>query len=538
MLNTIRKWLLLIIWLCPLLSVAQSDRRSDSLLQVLDAQSGGIEAHEFYIDAFFDYIYSDPDLAYGMAEKLYQRAKVNNDNAGIASYTNLLGVANLETNHYDVALVNFLESIALSEKLGMFSQQASTLSNIAILYAEVDDYQQSIRYAKEAFDIYKLHTKDSAKMARIWNNLGTFYIRGGIYDSAFVYLDSAITYRRQPGMEKDLNNSIQNLGILKAKQQQWDEALVLLDSTRSYFEKIGFTLAVAENDLEQGSVYIAQKKYEQARQKLLPALDVFNSIKAYDFGERALKGLADLYYRTGDYEQSLIYYKQYQTLREEVVSAREVSEVARIKLQYEEEKRRNLMALASKEHELSLVWRNALIIGIVTIALILALTYYNLRTRYQRNKLRLEINQVKLEEKNKEVATVALQLTEKSSFLNEVVDKMNQAAKNAVPENKAFIRRVINSVKQHANLERDWETFQRSFMEINQDFYDKIKAQYPNVSPNDLKLCALLRLNFTSKEVASTLGLSTDGVKKARHRLRAKLNLNTEDNLVDFLMKL
>jgi len=71
---------------------------------------------------------------------------------------------------------------------------------------------------------------------------------------------------------------------------------------------------------------------------------------------------------------------------------------------------------------------------------------------------------------------------------------------------------------------------------LNKNFYTRLKQKYPDISTNDLKICALIKLNLSIKEMASILNISPDSVKTARHRLRKKLQLNTEDNLTDFIL--
>jgi len=86
--------------------------------------------------------------------------------------------------------------------------------------------------------------------------------------------------------------------------------------------------------------------------------------------------------------------------------------------------------------------------------------------------------------------------------------------------------------------ERDWNLFESSFNEAHESFFKKLKVHHPDLVPNDLKLCAYLRMNMNSKEMASLLNISLRGVEIRRYRLRKKLNLEHDKNLVEFLMEL
>jgi len=88
------------------------------------------------------------------------------------------------------------------------------------------------------------------------------------------------------------------------------------------------------------------------------------------------------------------------------------------------------------------------------------------------------------------------------------------------------------------NDERDWNLFETSFNETHESFFKKLKVGHPYLVPNDLKLCAYLRMNMSSKEMASLLNISVRGVEIRRYRLRKKLEVSHDKNLVEFLMEL
>ena len=99
-------------------------------------------------------------------------------------------------------------------------------------------------------------------------------------------------------------------------------------------------------------------------------------------------------------------------------------------------------------------------------------------------------------------------------------------------------RRLRHMINGSARTDRDWENFNRHFDQVHQGFLGKLKATHPALTSNDLRLSAMLKLNLNSKEVAGIMNISPESVKKARHRLRKKLNLPEESDLHSFMMKL
>lgn len=164
-----------------------------------------------------------------------------------------------------------------------------------------------------------------------------------------------------------------------------------------------------------------------------------------------------------------------------------------------------------------------------------------LRTRHKaekqlirRNK-ELEIQKAEelLELKNKELAVSALQLVEKDEFLRDLKNKLKGSNGNF---QDAEVKKVLRSISMK-NL-NNWEEFKLRFTAVNEKFYNKVTKEYPKLSQADQKICALIKLNFSSKEMARLLGISVESVHTTRYRLRKKMGLDRSVNLEDFIASL
>lgn len=144
-----------------------------------------------------------------------------------------------------------------------------------------------------------------------------------------------------------------------------------------------------------------------------------------------------------------------------------------------------------------------------------------------------------LELKNRELANAATNIIYKNELLDnlhqELLDLKDKNGKALSNEQLQKINKLINNAKSD---DRDWDLFEKSFNESHENFFKKLKVNYPSLSPNDLKLCAYLRLNMSSKDIASLINISIRGVEIRRYRLRKKFNLSTDKNLNEFLMEL
>ncbi|NTE03039.1 transcriptional regulator [Agrobacterium tumefaciens] len=157
----------------------------------------------------------------------------------------------------------------------------------------------------------------------------------------------------------------------------------------------------------------------------------------------------------------------------------------------------------------------------------------------QISKLQTEKLQAELASKNRELANSAMTLVYKNELLQKLSDEISKLkdenGKKLSDDQTRKIQKVIND---GMNDERDWHLFENSFNEAHESFFKKLKAQHPDLVPNDLKLCAYLRMNMSSKEMSSLLNISLRGVEIRRYRLRKKLEVPHDKNLTEFLMEL
>lgn len=139
--------------------------------------------------------------------------------------------------------------------------------------------------------------------------------------------------------------------------------------------------------------------------------------------------------------------------------------------------------------------------------------------------------------KNRELATVTMHLVQKSEMLHKIQLELNKIAKNVTHQKlHKEIKQLARSIQSDARLDEDWEQFSIHFDQVYSNFLNRLRQQYPHLTPKDQKLCAYLRMNLSTKEIAPLMSISVRGVEVSRYRIRKKLNLSQEVNLVEFMM--
>lgn len=139
--------------------------------------------------------------------------------------------------------------------------------------------------------------------------------------------------------------------------------------------------------------------------------------------------------------------------------------------------------------------------------------------------------------KDKELANSTLQMIQKNKLLVSLKNDLKQlGAISQDQEIRSQIRMLTKKINRDIDEESQWKVFETHFENVHEEFLKRIKAAFPALTPRELKLCAYLRLNISSKEIALLMNISTRGVEISRYRLRKKLNLEHDINLTDFIM--
>ncbi|WP_317047099.1 triple tyrosine motif-containing protein [Gelidibacter algens] len=155
-----------------------------------------------------------------------------------------------------------------------------------------------------------------------------------------------------------------------------------------------------------------------------------------------------------------------------------------------------------------------------------------LESEQQLMQLKNETLQQDIENKNRELAISTMSLIKKNEFLNQIKEELKNT------DDQKHVKPVIKIIDKNINTTDDWKFFQEAFNNADKDFLKKIKAKHPKLTPNDLKLCAYLRLNLSSKEIAPLLNISHRSVEVKRYRLRKKMHLAHESSLTNYILEL
>ncbi len=153
--------------------------------------------------------------------------------------------------------------------------------------------------------------------------------------------------------------------------------------------------------------------------------------------------------------------------------------------------------------------------------------------------LKNEKLEAELDHKSKELASSTMAIIRKNEMLLQIKEEVEKQKKKLGSQypNK-YADHLIRMINENISSDDDWKIFQENFDVIHENFFRQIKSKYPEMTTHDLKLCAFIRLNLSTKEIASLLNITVRGIEAARYRLRKKFGITAEQNLTEFLIEL
>ncbi|MCR9253528.1 MAG: FGGY family carbohydrate kinase [bacterium] len=155
-----------------------------------------------------------------------------------------------------------------------------------------------------------------------------------------------------------------------------------------------------------------------------------------------------------------------------------------------------------------------------------------LTDKYTRPLDRIDDYEDELDSKTRQLASTQLKLISKGEFLKEVYKDLNDIADN---DKSNKIKKVLDKIEKQFNSNKEWEEFEEQFNLLNSDFFKQLKAKVPEISNDEARLCALIKMNLSTKEIAAKLNLSIRGIETKRYRLRKKLPIDNSDSIESFL---
>lgn len=528
-------------------------QKLDSLLYQLEIARKDSVRHGLLIEISRIYTRSDLSRAIRYAEEAISLAEKTGSNKLIANGIFNAAIVYFSIGIYDTAIKYYFDFMELNRALGNDREMAFAMANIGAVRLQMKQFDKAEENFLEALNILNNlmeksdHEKLFPEIVSFYNNLGIIKKEKGMIEEALDYYTRGIAIAKQlSGASDNLANLYNNLGKILTEQGKYTEAFDALSRSLEIRERNNDKAGISASYRNIGSYYLSVGDYDLSRLNAYKALRFAEEIGSTGLQQSIVKLLYEYYKAINVADSALRYHERMKMLDDEINAEETLRELTRLELTAQFKQREQLQLAEQKRKEL----RYAFIgITLILLTLIAGLLYYLSRGRIKRlnlEKVNADLQAVnlqlekqslekELELKNKELATNVIYQIKKNDLVDEIVQRLLKHGPNFKKENQGIINGIIKDLEkaQDASV---WNEFELRFQHVHNSFYEKLNEINPELTTNERRLCAFLRLNMTTKEIAAITGQSQRSIDVARTRLRKKLNLtNQEQGLVEFL---
>lgn len=487
--------------------------------------------------AINEYYRGNPNLALDLVNENIQNRILLKDSSGLASDYNFQGGIYRQLGKIDLALKSVLEAINIYEILQNKIGKADALQVLAAL----EDGKKSLIYNQEALAIYE-EAGDKFYQALVNNNIGTDHIHDKNFEKAAIHLEKAIDLATELNAIDIVGDAKSKMSHVYMNQEDYASAIRSLKDALAIHDKNKQAVARVENLASIAIVYNKMNRPEMALPYINECISLVATINSLEKHMGAYEVRSESLRKLGSYEKALDDFTQFKLLNDSLFNTEKIEQIERLKTEFEVDRQekeliieKDKVELLEKEATLSRLQRLLLLLGLGLSIIIAGLGYYGFRQKMQRVQLEKEKLDVELEFKKKKLTTLALQLAQKNERLVSLKSEAQKLRKTE-NDNRGY-QQLINSINLDLNNDSYWQKFSRFFEEVHHGFNSTAIKKYPDLTPNELRLMSLIKMNLSSKEIANMLNISIPGVKKARQRLRKKMNLDTPDSLETAVLK-
>lgn len=485
---------------------------------------------------------SKADSAVEICEDYFLQAKANEDTYGMVqallTQSTIHHISLQYTQSFDIAG----EALFLAEQNGDSLALAYAYRRFGVMNAVFFQEEESEHYLNLATAFFKDLAK--AEKAPIQEAVSTYFelvatqVSFENYENALIYMDScfSISEKHLPGASNRYLNA--QKGIIFLNQGLYKEAIDILKFSIKQFEALdeGTKIEFDRKAYVIVPYTFLAEAYKMTRQTKLAekyfqkAFEIQNITNRFDSHKvDLLQHYAAFKYEQGEYKAAYAMMNEADSLKDLYFSPQALAHDGFLKVRnlYRDRLETKNEELIAKERSITKL--RIIIFGVLSI-LIFALLYYRSKVVVKKYKREKKEAADLLNVKNKELTASTLKLIEQETLLTTLSEHIKENDNS--PEGK----KILRSMKTR-NISL-WEDFNQRFIAVNTGFYERLNHKIPGLSPSDLKVCALIRLNFSGKEMAQLLGISTASVNTARYRLRKKIGLDRDDNLTNFIAKI
>ena len=475
----------------------------------------------------FGFAYSYIDSAINLAEKFRLEAL-------LAESWEIKGYICFSESKYDSAYFWYMKAlpqyINQEEKIPL----SNLYSKIGRVYYAKKEYELALSYYEKALKITRKYGNDKS-VARDLNNLGSVYEYQNKYENALIYFEEALKINLEANRLTWIAINYHNIAKIYSDKNEPDSAIKYYNKAIEIDRDLGNKSNIAQDLFSLGYHY----QQLGAHKKAIPVYKESEGLCSEINDLRTLimvsQELSTSYSAIGKHDLALQKYMLFHAVSDSLFNSKSSRRIIEMELQYQFDMEKSSLLIEEQQKRIIFL---ASIGVLLLVVLLMTILYSRSKLREKANIIQQSSLQDKLSYSESEIITNIIQLSEKNETLSQIVKQLNDLSIRLRKQDQELVNKIISSVKERMD-QNIWKEFEIRFKEVNGTFYDKLTKKHPDLTPNEMRLCAFLKLNMSTKEIASITNQSPASLNVARSRLRKKLNIvHTEANISQFLSEL
>lgn len=443
-----------------------------------------------------------------------------------------------EKGAWDISLENFLKAYNYYKEKPL-KDRYRLKNDLAIAYAETQNHEKALEFFHKLYD-YE-HTKNNpVNLATISNNIGLVWMNKNL-DSSMHYFNKSLQ------LITDIKNS--DLKVLLYTNLGKSSILKNDDENGQRYFHLAIKQLDKKNDREDlawvygefSELFLKNEKLDSAIYYSKNAVEIFDSVAPFGLEQlQAVKVLYKSYIKNEDFEKAASNFEKFLEVSDSLDLEAKRINVHKILIEEEYRTKDKMREMQEREKRSDML---NLSLGLLALLLIVGFFLILYRHRLKQSELekRLVISQQKelstnLESKNKELIGKAMIEMHRTEIIEDILKDLKEIK---LKSDKKEIQHAIDYIAKRLKRETStniWEEFELSFEQVHESFYKNLVKKHQDLTPKDKRLCALLKLNLSSKEISQITGQTSKTVENARTRLRKKLNItNSQTDLASYL---
>lgn len=450
----------------------------------------------------------------------------------IRAYINY-GIAKFYLDDYIEAITKFNTALNLAHIHSDERHEIMALSSLGNVYSSINDNKTALKYYSDALSLSHRDSSNHEYLPTLYGNIGLIHLNDKNYSDAEEYLlEAARTSSRD---NKYLINFYNNLAEIFLIKKDLENCIKYIRLAESLHDNGNINISeIAHTELCKAEYYLTQKDTSNALVSLKNAKRLGEEVKSSSILKEVTLRLYQISKEKKDTEKALAYLEQYNEYNNKLINSEKVQEITNIRHQEQIKRQEENLKNANIQNKLKI--RLNIYFSIIIALVSVSSTVFALMKYKKARKARIRLEN-ELELKNKELTSKIIFLIERNEIMNNIISEL-KSINNSTPANaKAKTMDLIRNLEK--NIDNSlFNTFDTHFSHIHEKFYDNLKNIVPDISPAELRVCALLRMNLSSKEIAALINISPGSVDVMRTKIRKKLGLSDPKvNLTSYLMK-